>query len=92
MGKVDCISLPGLSLWFNSNDHRPPHFHAEKADRWEVSVRFLMEAADMITVEWGDGPSGKERKALIRLAEEYRFELLVEWERKVNPRDPGPER
>lgn len=92
MGKVDSISLPGLTLWFNSNDHRPPHFHVEKADRWEVTVRFLREAADMITVEWGDGPSGKGKRALIRLAEEHRLELLGEWEHKVNARDPGPER
>ena len=92
MGKVDCISLPGLSLWFNSNDHRPPHFHVEKSDRWEVTVRFLRKAEEMITVEWGQGPNAKERKALIRLAKEHRFELLGEWERKVSVRDPGPER
>ena len=92
MGKVDCISLSGLSLWFNSNDHRPPHFHAEKADRWEVTVRFLRAAREMITVEWGNGPSGRQRKALVRLAEAHRFELLEEWERKVTDRDPGPER
>jgi hypothetical protein len=34
--KVDAFSVAGLVLRFYSNDHMPPHFHAEKPGRWEV--------------------------------------------------------
>ena len=87
MGKIDCISLPGLGLWFNSNDHRPPHLHAEKTDKWGVTVRFLRPPGEMISVEWGKGPTGKERKALTQLAEEHRqLHTLSESKRKTQPK------
>ena len=41
MGKVGCITLAGLSLWFNSNDHLPPHFHVNKTGEWEIRIYFL---------------------------------------------------
>jgi hypothetical protein len=35
VGKVDCFEIPGRKVWFNSNDHLPPHFHVENEDDWE---------------------------------------------------------
>ena len=91
MPRVACFAAAGIELWFNSNDHRPPHFHVEKPGRWQITVRFLREASEMIVVVWGEGPTASERKVLVRLVEPRRLELLAEWERKVNARDPGPE-
>jgi hypothetical protein len=92
VGTVDCAEIPGLSLWFNSADHLPPHFHVEKVDKWEIRVKFMRQPEEMIEVIWGDGPSKRERKAIVRIAEEHRVEILGEWEEKANPRDPGPVR
>lgn len=36
MPKVACFKIPGLSCWFWSNDHDPPHFHAKKEGEWEI--------------------------------------------------------
>ncbi|MCC7382540.1 MAG: DUF4160 domain-containing protein [Deltaproteobacteria bacterium] len=50
-----------LDLWFNSNDHLPPHFHAE-GDGWEVKVFFRRQGDEMFELVWGKkGPSGKLR-------------------------------
>jgi hypothetical protein len=91
VGKVECFSLSGFDIWFNSDDHRPPHFHVATTS-WEVRVRFLRHRDEMIEQCWGrTGPTGKEKKRITQAAEEHREELLQEWEAKVSPRDPGPE-
>lgn len=90
MGKVDALRVPSLDLWFNSADHRPPHFHAEKADHWEVRVYFLRAVAHMVEAKWGR-PRKSELKELLALAEEHRALLLEEWGRKVVVADNGPE-
>ena len=95
MGQVDAFHLPGLELWFNSNDHRPPHFHVEKPGEWEVIVRFLRARSEMCEVRWSSrqgAPSKADLGAIAKTAEAHRRALLVEWETKVRVSDPGPER
>ena len=89
MGKVDCISIPGLDLWFNSHDHRPYHFHVKKVGWWEIRIAFLESSAAHLEWElkWrkkGNGPNGIERKALLDAVLAHRTELFAEWEIKVN--------
>jgi hypothetical protein len=90
VGKVECFTLSGLEIWFNSADHLPPHFHVESTD-WEIRVRFLRPADEMIELRWGPGPGSRDRRRITEAAEEHRAELLAEWERKVVTKDPGPE-
>lgn len=90
MPKLDAFPFPGLDLWFNSADHRPPHFHAERPGHWEVRVFFLRHARDMVEKKWGRPKKG-ELKQLLMLAESHRAELLAEWERKVCIGAPGQE-
>ena len=81
MATVRAFSFPGLKLWFYSNDHEPPHFHAKRSGEWEVKVHFLQAQEQMIEAA-GDGslPSARTLKKLTRLAEEHRDSLLAEWE------------
>ena len=95
MPKVTSFSVNGLELWFNSDDHLPPHFHAEKRGKWEVRVRFMREPEEMIDVVYSESqgrPSRSDLKELRRLAERHRAALLEEWEAKVGVKDPGPDR
>jgi hypothetical protein len=89
--KVDAFSVAGLVLRFYSNDHMPPHFHAEKPDRWEVRVRFRRDPSEMIEVITKNKPKASELKELKRLAELHRIALLAEWEAKVSITEPGAE-
>ncbi|MBI4704508.1 MAG: DUF4160 domain-containing protein [Deltaproteobacteria bacterium] len=92
MGEVECFALEGLEIWFNSDDHLPPHFHLATTS-WEIRVRFLREADDMIQPCWGRaGPTGAQRRRITKAAEEHRAELLQEWEAKVVTRTPGSEK
>jgi hypothetical protein len=85
MGKVSCFKLDGVECWFNSQEHRPPHFHARKKGHWHVRVYFQKTKDDMI--ERATGPrermSSKDANALTDMAERCRAELLKEWEKKV---------
>jgi hypothetical protein len=81
MATVRAFQMAGLKLWFWSNDHEPPHFHAKRSGEWEVKVHFLWEPSEMIEVVWADKkPSSKVLKSLTALAEEHRAELLAQWE------------
>ena len=91
MGKVDCFAIHGLLLWFNSNDHLPPHFHAERVGEWGIVVRFLRPLAQMIERVWGELPTRKDRKVIVGLAAKHRVDLLAEWEMKTGPKGPGLE-
>ena len=92
MGKVTSFALAGLELWFNSNDHLPPHFHAEKSGEWEVRVHFLRDRTDMFETKWTKRP-GRPSQADLRqfggLVEGSRAALLADWERKVNVKTRG---
>ncbi len=92
MGKADAFQIEGLDLWFNSSDHKPPHFHVEKASAWEVRVYFMRGPSEMIDVKCGTEPSGRDRRSMTKLAEAHRIELLIEWETKVSVKTPGAEK
>jgi hypothetical protein len=91
MPKLEAFRVSGLDLWFNSADHKPPHFHAERPGVWEVRVYFLRDRSEMVEKKWGDGPKRGKLKRLLTLAELKRADLLAEWERKVCIKDPGQE-
>jgi hypothetical protein len=81
MATVRAFRVAGLQLWFWSNDHEPPHFHAKKAGQWEVKVYFLLPPGEMIEVQWCESPpSSKSLGRLCLLAEQNRAALLEEWE------------
>lgn len=86
MGKVEAFTIAGLDLWFWSDDHAPPHFHAKKAGEWEIRVSFLKSTEKHLAFEvtWGIGPSGHEQKLIAGQVLAHRAELLAEWELKVN--------
>ncbi len=84
MATVRAFQIEGMKLWFWSADHEPPHFHAKKTGQWEVKVRFLLPAEEMIEVKWAEKrPSARVLRRLCELAEEARVELLLEWEEGV---------
>ncbi len=85
MGQVDAFVVGGLDLWFNSDDHRPPHFHARRPGEWEIRVFFLTcTIRDLrFEIKWGRGPGRTYRRELLARVEEYRDRLLEEWECKV---------
>jgi hypothetical protein len=76
--KVEVFQVSGLDLWFNSADHLPPHFHAEKADTWEVRVFFLRDRSEMVERKWGRAPRQAELARLLRLVEQHRPALQEE--------------
>jgi hypothetical protein len=84
MPKVVCFEIPGLSCWFWSNDHDPPHFHAKKEGEWEIRIKFTEAEDEMFESVWGDDPGGKVLRKLRKAVRENRQELLAEWEAKVN--------
>jgi hypothetical protein len=88
LGKVTAFTIEGLDLWFNSNDHLPPHFHAGKSGCWEVRVFIVEEKDGEPTFEknWprdGSGPARQDRDAILKATKQHRVALLEEWERKV---------
>ena len=88
MGKVGCLAIPGLELWFNSNDHLPWHFHVRKSGQWEIRVSFLECTKEGLVWElkWakrGSGPTGPEKRRLLVAVLAHREALLREWDAKV---------
>ncbi len=84
MPKVACFEIVGLTCWFWSNDHDPPHFHVKRQGEWELKVNFVEGGARMFELQWGDAPKAKVLREIARLVEENRVQLLAEWEAKVN--------
>jgi len=86
VGSVEALEVRGLDLWFWSNDHDPPHFHAKKVGKWEIVVLFLETTAEELAyeVKWGTGPNKRERKLLSQLVTAHQDKLLIEWEQKVS--------
>ena len=85
MPKVACFTMPGLTCWFWSSDHDPPHFHVKRDGEWEIKVHFTESDAAMIEPVWGDAPKAKIVRQLKKIVREKRALLLAEWEAKVNP-------
>ena len=89
MGKVDAFSIDGLRLWFNSSDHRPPHFHVKKPGDWEIRVFILTTQENSldfnIKVLFSKRqPTSAEQKKIANLVVTHREALLEEWETKVS--------
>lgn len=88
MGKVQCFKIDGLYLFFNSHDHRPPHFHARKSGAWEIRVNILLcskENGLISTAKYPPNPqiSSKDEKQILKFVLENKSKLLIEWEQKV---------
>ena len=64
--------LDGITIWINTRDHLPPHFHARYSGD-EVRI----ELANM-TVMTGRLPSTKMR-VLLRWANAHKSELMRNW-------------
>lgn len=80
MVRVRSFTLAGVTAWFPSGDHGPPHFHATRAGEWHYRVFFLNAPANMLEPKWEKKmmrPS--QRKVLLRAVVGHRFELLTEW-------------
>lgn len=81
MAVVRAFQIPGLAIWFWSNDHEPPHFHAKRRGEWEVKVSFLLDRSEMIEVVWAnEPPSRRTLDELTALAEGRRAALLTQWQ------------
>ena len=85
MPKVACFKLPGLTCWFWSNDHDPPHFHVKREGEWEIKVHFTEGVARMFERKWGDAPQAKVLREIAKIVQEKRAQLLAEWEANVQP-------
>ncbi|WP_417738717.1 DUF4160 domain-containing protein [Rosistilla oblonga] len=77
---MTAFQIPGLKIWFWSNDHEPPHFHVKRRGEWEVKVTFMLAPAEMIEVLGSVKPSQRQLKALTELAVAHRLELLEQWQ------------
>jgi len=81
MATVSAFSLQSVTIWFYSNDHEPPHFHANRRGEWEVKVHFLRQPSEMIEIVRADKKlPARTLKELSELAEVHRVELLAQWE------------
>lgn len=92
MGRVSSFKIDGLDLFFNSNDHLPPHFHARKPGEWEIRVFFLLcskKKGLVFNPKWPPDPdiSSKEKSKILQRVLEHRVSLLTEWENKVSVRE-----
>jgi hypothetical protein len=87
MAKIRCFSIAGMQLWFYSNDHEPPHFHARRKGEWEYRVRFLEsvnEMFELVSSMKKAQMSKADREKLRKMVETHRMEILQEWEQKVS--------
>ena len=81
MATVEAFEIAGLKMWFWSNDHDPPHFHAKRSGEWEVKVHLLFEPGDMVEIVWSEKiPASRTLKSLTALTEQHRAALLAQWE------------
>jgi len=89
MAILKSFAIAGLKLWFYSNDHEPPHFHAKRNGEWELRVNFLEKGEAMLEIKWRKSKKtaipARDRKRLVEMVESHRLEILKEWEQKVNP-------
>jgi hypothetical protein len=86
MAILRCISIPGIRLWFYSNDHTPPHFHAKRKGEWIYKVKFQESDDTMFELVWSAKKSKiskSDKELIVELVDNNRFEILKEWEVKV---------
>ena len=84
MPKVACFEIPGLTCWFWSTDHDPPHFHVKRQGEWELKVKFTEDETRMFELEWGDAPKANVLREIALNVSENRAKLLAEWVEKVS--------
>lgn len=99
MARLKAFELSGFDLWFNSDDHLPPHFHVEKPGAWELKVHFLTDRSEMFEIVWpkharnkAGKPKMVELHKIADLVEQRRAELLDQWQHDVVTKTPGPAR
>ncbi len=81
MASVKCLELGGIKMWFPSNDHGPPHFHAKRRGEWEYRVYFMLPEESMLEVKWENrSMSASDRKSLTELTAISRLKLLSEFD------------
>jgi hypothetical protein len=88
LGRVDAFKIDGLRLFFNSHDHGPEHFHANKPGKWEIRVFFRLcdEKSELVfdyKLRFGAERSSGERKQILEYVLKHQDDLLIEWENKV---------
>ena len=100
MGKSEIlVDGDGLEFWWNSEDHRPPHFHVSSSDGvWEIRVRFWECEADKLEYEFkfpstrkNPIPKADEKKILDKMKGPkgliMKRQLFKEWLDKVVTKD-----
>ena len=81
MATVTAFGIAGLKIWFWSNDHEPPHFHAKRSGEWEVTFKFMLDPSEMIELKWSKKtPRKSVLKQLTSMAKKHRVELLEQWQ------------
>ena len=81
MATVTAFEIAGLKIWFWSNDHQPPHFHAKRSGEWEVKIKFMLDPSEMVEVKWSKKtPSKSVLKELTSMAKKHRVKLLEQWQ------------
>jgi hypothetical protein len=84
MAVIKAFSIAGMKLWFYSNDHEPPHFHAKRNGEWEIRVKFLEsdeEMFELVSRKTAKATvSTQDTKMLQEMVNEHRPALLREWE------------
>jgi hypothetical protein len=84
MAVIKAFSIAGMKLWFYSNDHEPPHFHAKRNGEWEIRVKFLEsdeEMFELVSRKTAKATvSTLDTKMLQEMVNEHRPALLREWE------------
>lgn len=89
LATVKAFLVQGLTIFFNPNDHHPPHFHVKKKGAWEIRIRFLTCTEDYLDFEYKfpknpkKGLSSQEEQELLSCVLKNRTFLLEEWEAKV---------
>jgi len=81
MATVTAFEIVGLKIWFWSNDHEPPHFHAKRSGEWEVKIKFMLDPSEMVEVKWSKKtPPKSVLNKLTSMAKAHRVELLEQWQ------------
>jgi hypothetical protein len=92
MPRVLCFQIAGLDLWFNPDDHAPPHFHARKPGEWivKVDIESSSEKNLVFQVVWCRGVRrvlGAYRRRLAHEVAVHQEKLVAEWEQRVHEKE-----
>jgi hypothetical protein len=96
LGKSGIVKDIGkLEVWWNSEDHRPPHFHVKhQEEKWQIRVKFLQCTPNHLEYEFKiprsrkDPIAKKDRDAILgqmktRNNSMKHRQLYKEWNNKV---------